>query len=82
MRGVYRAQSHPAASLWTWGFANRRFAQSPIDALIDIKVGCRLRRQIPVRLAFDTLVHLRITVIPQWRPACPYMCGGSESTPM
>ena len=36
--------AYPAARL------NRRFAHSPIDALIDIKVGCGLRRQIPIRL--------------------------------
>ena len=40
---------------------------SRIDALIDIKVRRRLRRPIlvscPVRLDFDTLVHLRITTV-------------------
>ena len=44
MRGVYGAQSHPTA------IQNRRFAQSPTDALIDLIVRCGLRRQIPVRL--------------------------------
>ena len=34
---------------------NRRFDLSPIDALIDIKVRCRLRRQIPVRLDFEEI---------------------------
>jgi len=43
------------------------FARSPIDALIDIKVGGGLRRQILVWLQFDTLAHLRITGIPQQR---------------
>jgi hypothetical protein len=57
VRREYRAQRHPLENL------NRRFAQSPIDALIDIKVGCGLRQQIPIRLAFDTHVDLRITVI-------------------
>lgn len=52
----HEAKHRPAASLI------RRFTQSPVDALIDIKVGCRLRRQIPVRLDLDTLARLRITV--------------------
>ena len=39
----------PAAS------QNRRFDLSPIDALIDIKVQCRLRRKIPVRLCKGSL---------------------------
>ena len=63
MRGVQRTQAYPAASL------NRRFAHSPIDALIDLAVRCRLRRQIPVQLDFDTLAHLRITVLPKRWPA-------------
>ena len=42
MSSVYRAQSHPATS------QNRRFAHSPIDALIDLKVRCRLRCPIPI----------------------------------
>ena len=54
-----RTKPYPAAQL------NRRFPQSPIDALISLKVGCRLRRQIPVRLDFDTLAPVRITVILQ-----------------
>ena len=56
-------QHYPAASL------NRRFAQSPNDALIDLKVRCRLRRQIPVRLNLRPVTHLRITVSPQRWPA-------------
>ena len=65
---------------------NRRFAQSTVDALIDLIVGCGLRRQIPVWLDFDTLAHLRITLIPQRWPACRGyagdMRGTCESTPM
>ena len=56
-------QSQPAAS------QNRRFAQSPTDALIDLKVGCRLRCQIPIRLDGNTLTDMRIAVIPQRWPA-------------
>lgn len=41
LRRVRRAQAYPAAS------QNRRFNHSPTDALIDVKVGCRLGRQIP-----------------------------------
>ena len=44
---------------------NRRFSYSPVDALIELIVGYKLRRQIPAQLNFDTLVHLRITLIPQ-----------------
>ena len=65
---------------------NRRVAQSPVDALIDLIVGCGLRRQISVWLDFDTLAHLRITLIPQRWPACRGyagdMRGACESTPM
>src|SRR5664280_759281 len=47
---------------------------SPIDALIDLIVGCRLRRPIPVSfpvwLAWHLVVHLRITFLPQRWPAC------------
>ena len=38
--------------------------------LIDLVVGCRLRRHIPVRLDLHPFTHLRITVIPQRWPAC------------
>ena len=57
-------QAFPAAGL------NRRFAHSPVNALIDLEVRCRLRRQIPVWLDLDALTHLRITVLPPRRPAC------------
>jgi len=50
-----QAQGYLAAIL------NRCFALSPIDALIGIKIGCGLRRQIPVRRDFDTITHLRTT---------------------
>ena len=64
MRGSYWAQSRPAAS------QNRRFARSPIDALIDLIVRCRLCRQIPIGLNVHPLIRLRITtVIPQRWPA-------------
>ncbi len=79
VRRARRAQVPPAERL------NRRFAQSPIDALIDIQVGCRLRRQIPVRLDPNTradLPGLRRSLLrrccqghsrhrsPQWRVGC------------
>ena len=70
MRRACQARCYPAAYL------SRLFELSPVDALIDLKVGCRLRRQIPVWLDFDTLAHLRITLIPQRWPACRgYMQG-------
>ena len=40
--GLARAQLLPRSD----GY--RRFTGSPIDALIDLKVRCRLRRQVPV----------------------------------
>lgn len=47
---------------------------SPIDALIDLKVGCGLRRPIPVgylvRLDLRPVTDLRITVLPQRWPTC------------
>ena len=49
---------------------NRRFAHSPVDALINLVVRCRLRRQIPVWGDIDTVIHLRIAVVPKWWPAC------------
>lgn len=58
---IVHAHSH------TPGHLNRRLAHSPGDALIDIAVRCRLRRQIPIRLDFDTLASLRITALPQRR---------------
>lgn len=46
--------------------SNRSLDLSPTDALIDLKVGCRLRRQIPVWLDLRRVIHLRIsTFIPQ-----------------
>ena len=64
MRRVCQAQAYPAA------FQNRRFNHSPVDALIDLVVGCRLRRQIPVCwLDLRPVIHLRIAVIPQRLPA-------------
>ena len=45
-------------------------ARSPTDALIDLKVRCRLRRQVPI-CWFDLrpVIRLRIAVIPQRWPA-------------
>ena len=64
MRGVYRAQSHPAA------IQNRRLRLSPIDLSVDLVIGGRLCCQVPVRLDRNTLNRLRIAVIPQRWPAC------------
>ena len=64
MHLVRRTQVHPQASL------SRGFAQSSIDALIDIKFGGELCRRIPVRLDLRPVIHLRITVLPQRWPAC------------
>lgn len=77
MHRLRKTQVYSAARL------NHRFHLSPIDALIDLVVGCRLRCPIPVRLDFDTLTHLHITVIPQRRLASRgYYRGSSESTLM
>ena len=76
MHRVCQAQGQPAARL------NRRFALSPIDALIDLVVRCGLRCQIPVRFDFDTLTHLRITALPQRWPASGDMRGAWEGAPM
>ncbi len=46
------------------------FTHSLTDALIDLVVGGRLRRQIPIGLNVHPLIRQRITVIPQRRPAC------------
>jgi hypothetical protein len=62
-RRACSAQACRAAGL------NRCFEQSPVDALIGIKFGSWLRRQIPVWLDLCLLTHRRITVVPQ-RPAC------------
>lgn len=64
MAGMCSAQVHPTAGV------NRRFDLSPIYALIYLGVGCRLCCQIPVRLDVHPVIHLRITVLPQWRTAC------------
>jgi hypothetical protein len=74
VRRVWRAHRYPPASL------SHRFgktpslgktqspAQSPVDALIDLVVGGRLRCPIsvgcPVRRGRNTLIRLRIAVIP------------------
>ena len=51
-------------------------AHSPVDALIGIKGGCRLRSQIPVRFDLHSLAHLRITVLPQrWHARWGYARG-------
>lgn len=64
LRRVRRAQAYPTAS------QSRRLNPSPIDALIDLVVGCRLRRQVPIGLNVHPLTRLRITtVIPQRWPA-------------
>lgn len=57
-------QAYPAAS------PIRRLSQSPTDALIDLGVGGRLFCKFPVRLDLNPVIHLRITVHPQRRPAC------------
>ena len=54
-----RARSQPAAS------QNRRFTQSPIDSLVNLKVGCRLALLVPVRLDRNTPTGMRIADIPQ-----------------
>ena len=64
MGGLCQAQRHRAA------IQNRRFDLSPIDALIDLKVGRRLRCHIPIGLNVHPVIRLRIAVIPQRRPAC------------
>lgn len=63
MYGVCRAQVHPAT------IQNRRLCLSPIDAVIYLVVGGRLCRQIPIRFDVRRVIHLRITAIPQRRPA-------------
>ena len=70
------AQGYPPARL------GRRFALSQVDALVDIKIGCGLRRQVPVRLELHTITRLRITVLLQRWPACRGYCSGAcESMP-
>lgn len=62
MHRVRQTQAHPTESLC------RRFVLSPVDALIDLVIGCRLRSQIPIWLDFDTTTDRRITVAPQRWP--------------
>jgi len=72
----------PAVSL------NRRFAQQRVDALIVIKIGCRLSCQIPDQCDFDTFAHLRFNLLPRQWSACLDYCvpsdwfgsGGSEDS--
>ena len=59
MRRVRWAQAWPAVS------QNRRLSYSPTDALINLKVRCRLRHQIPIGLNVHSLILLRVVVIPQ-----------------
>ena len=56
-------------------------ARSPIDALIDLKVRCRLRRQIPIGLHVHPLIRLRVAVIPQRGPACRRQVRGLRVHP-
>lgn len=64
-----RAQPCPTACL------NRCFDHSPTDALINFVARCGLPRQILVRLELGTLTPVRITGIPQRRPACRGYAG-------
>jgi hypothetical protein len=58
--------------------AIRCLDSSPTDALIDLKVRCRLGRFIPIWHNLDTLAHRHIGTsahrhiapVPQRRPAC------------
>jgi hypothetical protein len=47
---------------------NRRFTESPIDALVHLVVWRGLCRQIPVWLDVHYLTRLRITALPQGWP--------------
>jgi len=42
---------------------------SPTDALVDLKVWCRLGRFIPIWRNFDAIIHLHIAPVPQRWPA-------------
>ena len=71
VRRVCRAHSCPAASLsHRFGSKTPSPARSPTDALIDLAVRCRLRRQVPI-CWFDLrpVIRLRIAVTPQRWPA-------------
>ena len=50
------------------GCLDHRFDLSPIDVLVDINVGCRMRHQITVRLGLHILTHLRSTLVRQHWP--------------
>ena len=67
LSGVYGAQNQPPAN------QNRRLNHSPIDTLIDLLVGGRLHRLIPVgcpvELDRNTPTDVRIAVTPQRWPA-------------
>jgi hypothetical protein len=68
--GLARAQVSPKVRL------SRCFSRSPIGALIDLVVWCRLCSQIPACIDLGTLTHLRITVLPHRRSTCPgYVWG-------
>ena len=60
-----RARRSPAPQRWQ----NRCRHCSPTDALIDINVRGHLGRFIPIWRNVDTIAHLRISTIPQRRPA-------------
>jgi len=47
-----------------------RLAHSPVDALIDLVVRCRVCGQVPIGFNFDTLAHRCVTTIPKRRPSC------------
>lgn len=49
---------------------NCRFTESPIDALIGLVVRRGLCHQVSIRLALHPVIHLRVTALPQRRPAC------------
>ena len=69
-RQVCRANSDPPARLSHCFGKTPSPASSPVDALTDLKVRCRLSRQIPVCwLDLHPLIRLRIAVIPQRWPA-------------
>ena len=74
MLGVDGAHSQCAAS------QNRRLNHSPVHALIDLKVRCRLHRQIPIGLNVHRLIRVP-SVMKAIRRICPPHSGHSnEST--
>ena len=66
------ARRNPAPQRWQTRCCHPLQTQlnSPTDALIDLKVRHRLGRLIPVWDWLNGFTGLRITVIPQRRPAC------------